>query len=86
MSLWTTVDCACGKPAPRAGDSIPEFKDKSLNYAEIVDALIDAFDLLTARVDNLEHQLLQLIGIVDLPLSPTEAIERLRQLREELES
>lgn len=83
--------CACGQlwktpvenqPVSRARDSISLSKDKSLDSDEIVDALVHGLDLVTARVDQIEYQLLQLVSIVDLPLSPAEALERLRELRE----
>lgn len=79
--LWTTVDCTCGKPSQKAGDAMSLEKDKSFS---IGDALVDAVGMLAARVDGLEYQLTQLLSIVDAPLSPTESIERLRRLREEM--
>lgn len=47
---------------------------------------MDAIDDLAARVNGLEYQFVQIIGIVDSPLSPTEAIDRLRELREGLDA
>jgi hypothetical protein len=51
---------------------------------DLVDSLIDAVDLLTARVDALRYSHDSYWSVIDSPLSPAEAIERLRQLREEL--
>lgn len=55
--------------------------DKSFS---IGDALVDAVTLLAARLDGLEYRLDQILSIVDAPLSPTESIEQLRRLREEM--
>jgi hypothetical protein len=60
-------------------------KDKSFSKGDpVVDALVDAVGLLAARVDGLEHQFAAFIGVLDLPLSPAEALSELRKLREEL--
>ena len=83
--LWTTVDCACGKLASRARDSMPGTKDKSLVPRDpLVDNLLAAVDLLAARVDGLQYSLDRYWSIIDSPLSPAESIERLRALRDEL--
>lgn len=49
-----------------------------------MDALVHAVETLGARVQGLEYQFGQLLAVVDEPLSPTEALERLRQLREQM--
>lgn len=49
-----------------------------------MDALLDAVELLGARVEALEYQSYAFVAILDQPLSPTESLERLRELREQM--
>lgn len=85
QALWTTVDCACAKPAGLAPARSTPLQEINLLYlAELVDALDHAVELLAARVDGLEYRLGACWNVIEAPLSPGEAIERLRQLRDEL--
>ena len=96
MTEWEELPlpiCTCGQlgitpvdnpPASRAGDSTILFNDKAVEQAELVDALIDSVDLLTARIEALELQYASFLGILDRPLSPTESLEELKRLREAL--
>ena len=84
-NLWTTVDCACGKPAANANAHNVLEKDKSFSTRELtVDSLIDAVDVLAARLDALEALFDAFVCIIDRPLSPAESIEELRRLREQM--
>lgn len=49
-----------------------------------MDALIDAMDILSARVEGLEFQFAAFLSVLDRPLSPAESIEELRRLRDGL--
>jgi len=50
----------------------------------MTDSLADGLDLAVARIEALESQFDQFITILDAPLSPTESLHQLRQLREQL--
>lgn len=80
--LWTTpVDI----DSPKSGDATSLEKDKSFSTREgLVDALIDAMDILSARVEGLEFQFAAFLSVLDRPLSPAESIEELRRLRDGL--
>jgi hypothetical protein len=58
--------------------------DRASDLLAIINAFQHALDVLTARIDAIEYQLFCYWSVVDSPLSPTESIERLRQLRSEL--
>lgn len=85
LGLWKTpVD----NPAvSRARDSMLIQEINLLNRAEsvdaeLVDALIEAVGLLDAKVGSLELQVLELMAIVEAPLTPAERIQRVRQIRD----
>lgn len=83
--LWTPVDCSCGKPEALARPrSTPLQEINLLHLAQHVDELDHAVELLSARLDGLEYQVDAYWSVIDSPLSPAEAIERLRQLREQI--
>lgn len=83
--LWTTVDNSCGKPSDLARPRSTPLQEINLLYlAELVDALSDAVELLGAKVDGLEYQLDAYWNAVESPLSPTEVVQRLRQIREQI--
>lgn len=85
-TLWTAVDCACGKVNSKTSAAMSLAKDKSLALRDpFVDELIDAFDLLAARVDAVEYRLDAYWEVINSPLSPAEAIQRLRDLREAID-
>lgn len=54
------------------------------NSREIFEALTGAADLLVARVEAIELQLLEVLSLFDAPLSKDERIERIREIRESL--
>lgn len=85
--LGKPVEKPCGKPVPD-GDGFPPhappFQENLSFLGPVVDALTDAVGNLAARVDSLELLFDQFVSILDQPLSPTESLERLRQLREQL--
>lgn len=85
LGLWKTpVD----NPADsRAGDSMLIQEINLLNRAEsvdadLVDALMAAVGLLDARVESLELRMLELLAIVEAPLTPAERIQRVREIRD----
>lgn len=87
--LWKTVENPVDKLRSRARDSTPFVEDKSSTAREallwqFLDALHEAAQLNAARIERIQFELDTYWNIVDSPLSPTEAIERLRQLRSEL--
>lgn len=83
--LWKPVDNPCGKPSEFArARSTPLQEINLLHLAELVDALRHAVELLDAKVDALEYQAHAFVSIFDQPLSPTESLERLRELREQM--
>jgi hypothetical protein len=85
QALGISVDNPCGQPAESADGSPPHTPplQKDMFMSAVVDGLAEAVQILGARVDGLEHLMAQYLAIVDQPLSPTECIYRLRQLREE---
>lgn len=85
LPMWIAVDCACVKPAAsRPRDSMPLQEINLLYLAEIVDGLVSACDILAARSDALELQILELLGLFDQPLSQEERIQRIRKIREQM--
>lgn len=87
QSLWTTGENPVDKPVSQSAlrNAFPFEKDKSFSQGSgevFVAALLDAIDVLTARIDAIEGNVLALLSVLDSPLSPTESIHRLRELRE----
>lgn len=82
--LGIPVENPCGKPAENADLHHVFERDKSLSLREAVYALLDAVELLGARVEALEYHTDAFVSILDQPLSPTESLERLRELREQM--
>lgn len=83
-SLWTTVENPVDKPVSQIHDTM------SLNYitsslvSDTQQATLDALDIITARLDAVEHDISTIVGILNSPLPPELVIQRLRQLRDEL--
>lgn len=81
LSLWKTP-----KPVDNSSDdAMSLLKDKSLSSAreaELVTALLHRIDILDARLESLEFQLIEVLGLVDQPLTREQLIYRLRELRE----
>lgn len=55
----------------------------SSSVSDTQQATLDALDIITARLDALEHDISTIVGILNSPLPPELVIERIRQLREE---
>lgn len=86
-TLGKPVDNPCGKPQTSPDVSpphAPPFQENLSLLGELVDALNDAVTLGNARLDALEAFIDQFISIIDAPLSPQDAIERIRQLRADI--
>lgn len=84
LGLWKTpVD----NPAvSRARDSMLIQEINLLNRAEsvekdLVSALSAAIELLDARVESLELQVLELLAVVESPLTQQERVDRVRAIR-----
>lgn len=84
QALWMAGDNAVDKSVSKNTHAMSLTLNKSLASGDIQEAVLEALDVLTARVDALEHTLLTILAIVDAPLSPTEALQALRRLREDL--
>jgi hypothetical protein len=90
LGLWKTpVD----NPAvSRARDSMPIQEINLLNKAESVenerspevDALINAVDLLAARIDAMELYIIEILGIISSPWTAVERVKRVREIRQRM--
>ena len=84
-TLWTTVENPVDKPVSKSAHAmLLSLKTNKELTSSIQEALLDALDLFNARLDALEHDISNILGILHSPLAPAEAIERLRRLREML--
>lgn len=85
--LGIPVENPCGKPRESSDGfppHTPPFQEDLSLLGPLVDSIGQGLELIVARVEALEQQVEALFAILDEPLSPTESIQRLRELREQM--
>ena len=83
QTLWTTVENPVDKPVENSAYAMSLSLITSSSLSDTQQATLDALDVLTARVDALDHDISTILGILNSPLDPIECLERLRNLREQ---
>lgn len=78
--LWTAVDNPVDNSSSRGRDSMPVLDLKISDFVRL-GALEHACELLSARVEALELQLIEIYGVLNSPLTMDERIDRIRQIR-----